>query len=323
MTNLDAARFFRIMGLSIIIFAAGAGFAALLQAEVVDRIVAFVNGQIITMQEINQELKPMLKEKPDMSPDQVNDLRKKVLDELVNRKILEQESARLGLTVSERELDDAIERIKAANKVTQEILETELARMGIDLVQFRKNIRLQLLQQKIIEKEIRSRIIITEEEIMARHRAAASETDRESKVHLRNILLRLDDESSEAEVMRRAEAIKAEIDKGLKFIDAVNKYSETGETPKRFDMGMVNLSDLAAEIMEAIEELKEGQISRPIRLAETVQILQVVEWDRTGQKLTENTRRRVQEELTAEATEKKFREWLDKAKARAVIKINF
>jgi len=323
MTNLDAARFFRIMGLSIIIFAAGAGFAALLQAEVVDRIVAFVNGQIITMQEINQELKPMLKEKPDMSPDQVNDLRKKVLDELVNRKILEQESARLGLTVSERELDDAIERIKAANKVTQEILETELARMGIDLVQFRKNIRLQLLQQKIIEKEIRSRIIITEEEIMARHRAAASETDRESKVHLRNILLRLDDESSEAEVMRRAEAIKAEIDKGLKFIDAVNKYSETRETPKRFDMGMVNLSDLAAEIMEAIEELKEGQISRPIRLAETVQILQVVEWDRTGQKLTENTRRRVQEELTAEATEKKFREWLDKAKARAVIKINF
>jgi len=294
-----------------------------LEAKVVDRIVAFVNSDIITMQDIDQELRPMLKQRPNLSQDEINKLQRQILDELINRKIIEQEAQKLEIRISDQEVDLAIERIKKGNNIDQEQFETELERMGVNLAQFKKSIRSQLSKNKIIDKEIRFRVVIPEHRIMAYYRDNIGELTKENKVHLRHMVFELSAGASEEETMTKAEKIKAEIEKGLDFVDAVLKYAESEGISKNYDMGMIKYNDLASMIREAIDGLEAGQVSRPIKLGQTIQLLQVVEWDRTGQKITERTRTRIQEQLMAEEIEKRFQDWLQKARDRSIVKIKF
>ena len=127
---------------------AGGGIAqATEDAQVVDRIVAVVNEDIITLTDLNQAAQPYVErisaagatlEKKQML---VAKLRQDLLNQLIDEKLSQQEIKRAGITVSDKEIDMSIARIKAANFADDDQMMASLAARGVTLEEYRQETR--------------------------------------------------------------------------------------------------------------------------------------------------------------------------------------
>ena len=144
---------------------------ATVNAEIVDRIVAIVNEDIITLVELNKATRAYSRKIEASGKSEAEklklmaELRAKMLDRLIDKSLTRQEAQRYHAAVSETELDDAIETFKRQKSLSQENLEALLAKDGISYEDYREGIRKQLLQSKIIARAVKSKVIVTKEEI--------------------------------------------------------------------------------------------------------------------------------------------------------------
>jgi len=113
-------------------------------AELIDRIVAVVNNDLISLEDLNNQVKPYLEKinamgyPPDKQRQMIFKVREDVLNQIIDQKLTDQEIARYKITASDKEVDNAIERIKKANSLTDEALRQALSKEGITLEEYRK-----------------------------------------------------------------------------------------------------------------------------------------------------------------------------------------
>ena len=137
------------------------------QAEVVDRIVAVVNADIITLYDLNRAYKPYeeniraLKYEPEKERQTLFQVRQDILSQLIDGQLADQQIKREQIAVSQKEIDTAIERIKEARSFTDEQLREGLAAQGLTMEEYRKEIESQILRTKLVNREVKSKIVIT------------------------------------------------------------------------------------------------------------------------------------------------------------------
>lgn len=295
-----------------------------LEAKIVDRIVATVNGEIITMQDVNVRVEVYLKRSPTQDQARIEELRKNVLNSLIDMKLIEQGNKDLKIVVSEEEVDEAIERIKKSNGLTQEQFEADVRRTGMTMALVREDIRDQLNKMKLVEKTMRPRIIISKDAIRSYYKAHLDEYKVENKLHLRNIMLRIPMGASENDIrktLKEAADIADKIKAGMDFPEAARKFSKDRNARIGGDMGLVSLSDLARVFREALEGLEDGQITRPLKLGQTVQILQLVQRLDKEEKIFIRAQREIQEILEREELKKRFEIRFKDIREKSVIEI--
>ncbi len=140
-------------------------------AEIVDRIVAVVNDEIITYSVLNEAFAPYDKKIKQQNYSFSKEMevrfrfREQLIGQLVDQKLTEQEVRKLGIEISEKEIDQAIERTKSVNSITDEQLRDMLAQDGMSIELYRKNMKQQLLKTRLIQYEVKSKIVITNKEI--------------------------------------------------------------------------------------------------------------------------------------------------------------
>lgn len=140
-------------------------------AEVVDRIVAVVDDELVTLSELSEMMHPYeIKIRERGYPlDQEMQMRFKVREEIINQlidqKITDKEIRRAKIKISENEVDNAIERVKEANAFTDDRLRAMLEAEGLTYETYRKSVRDQLLRTRLINYEVKSRIIVTDEDV--------------------------------------------------------------------------------------------------------------------------------------------------------------
>lgn len=145
--------------------------ASVASAEIVDRIVAVVNDEIITYSMLNEEFAPYEKQIRAQNYPFAKEMeirfrfRENLIERLVDQKLTEQEVKRLGITIADKEVDEAIERTKSMNSLTDEMLRTELKKNGMTMARYKQEMRQQLLKTRLIQYEVKSKIVITAEEI--------------------------------------------------------------------------------------------------------------------------------------------------------------
>jgi len=296
------------------------------QAEILDRIVATVNGEIITMKEINQRLVPVLKRSRVEDPEKINEIRRKILERLIENKLVLQEGKHLGVRIKGTEVDDAIERIKQANRVNQEQFEAELIRRGSNIQTVREDLRVELIKSKLINREIRSRIVVSAEQIDAYYREQGDKRELKPKVHVRNIVLAVPEEAPPSVVAKKqawAEEILAEIKDGLDFAEAAAKYSEGSNAKDGGDLGLVGWDEMDNRIKAALEKLEPGQTTPPVRTAMGIQLFYLVERLDQDEEAVAKAKEKIRELLTRRMLKKKYIEWLEGLRSKALIKINF
>lgn len=139
--------------------------------EVVDRIVAIVNDEIITYSMVNEAFVPYekkIREKGYPLDKEVElrfKIRSNLIQQLIDQEITNQAVKKAQITISDGEIDNYIERIKQVNSFTDENLRKMLENEGVELEQYKKEIRNILLRNKLIQYEVKSRIVVTQKEI--------------------------------------------------------------------------------------------------------------------------------------------------------------
>lgn len=294
--------------------------------EIVDRIVATVNGEIITLKELNDRLLPVVRANNVRGEEEVNTLRREILERLIDSALTMQQGRERGIIISDADVDDAVEHIKSTNNLTQEQLEAELRKEGISQEAFREDLRTDLVRARLLNREIRSRVVVPAEQVDAYLKEHQNEFNIRPQCHLRNILISLPEEASSdvvAEKKALAEKVFAEIQKGLDFEKAAAQYSEAGNAAEGGDMGTVTWDDLAPPIREALEKLEEGQVSRPVQMPHGFMIFQLVALIGEDTQAAAQAREKIREMLTQKMLEEKFREWIQELRSSALIKVNF
>ena len=160
--------------LLLLVLLTGTGYVA----EVVDRIVAVVGTEIV----LDSDLKAFAKRRSVSQP----------LDELIREKLLHQEIAKLGISVSDQELSEALQNILAKNRMTSEALRAELSAKGVPFETYKEQVREQIKQMKFVGQVIYPRVRVPDTEINKRLKnqaPGASQASEEERQRVRQEII--------------------------------------------------------------------------------------------------------------------------------------
>jgi len=186
----------------MLIFTATATASA--ASELLDRIVAVVNEDIILLTELNDRMRPYVQRirqqgfDADQERKMLFKVREEMLNRLVDEKLTDQEIRRNDIQVDDSEIDRTIERIKQSNYFTDEDLRQYLEREQLTMQEYRAQIKEQVQRTRLVNYQVKSKIVITEEEIQAYYDSHPEEYGGKVSYHLRNILMRVPEYSTDA-----------------------------------------------------------------------------------------------------------------------------
>ncbi len=287
------------------------------QPNTADYILAVVNQELVTNAELQQRLAVIradaAKTHTPLPP--APELRRQVLDALINDRVQVTNARENGPRIDEAELDRAVESVAQQNQLTLAQLRDRLRQQGVDFGKFRSNIRDQLMVERLREKEVNARIRIGNDEIDAlidKRKAAAGTS---AQLNIAQILVTVPEAASDAVVaerQQRAEAALARVKAGEAFETVAREVSEDGNRQAGGVIGLKPADRLPDVFVEAVQSLKPGDV-RPtlLRTGAGFHVLKLVARSEASAYQIEQTRARhillrPTGELTQEAAERRL-----------------
>jgi len=305
-------------------------FHPVVLAEICNRVVAQVNNDVVTLYELDNKIKELtgydsgeLKMKDEKK---YIETRRKVLDLLVDEKIAFEKIREMGIEVTPGEIDEAIERIKESNQFTQEDLIARLKKQEVSLKSYREEIKKQLELNRLINYEVKSKIVIREEEIKDYYSKNKNEFSIIAKVHLATIFLKQEDPSNQEEtvaLLRKAEEIVFRLKKGEDFGKMAREFSQGPGAEDGGDLGLFKTAQLDPELLKVLKGMSTGDVTRPIIRQAGIQIVKLLEKQDSGVKPFEEVRDAIFEILYKEEIDKRYSSWIKGLREKAYTKIIF
>jgi peptidyl-prolyl cis-trans isomerase SurA len=330
--------FIRILKRQIPLLAAAAAWviqtvlcpASAIGTELIDRIVAVVNNDLISLDDLNKQAKPYLEKinamgyPPDKERQMVFKLREEILNQLIDQKLTDQEIARYKITASDKEVDNNIERIKKANSFTDEALRQALSKDGMTLEEYRKRTKEHILRSSLVNREIKSKIVITKDEIKAYYESHPDLYGFEEKYHLANVLIKYSespDPSSRMQTQQKMAGILQELKAGKSIDEVIQTFSDGTARVQGGELGTFSLSTLDPKIREGLKDLKPGEYSGVIETDYGPQIFRLLDKVRTAGKTLEDATGDIENKLYKDIVDQKFSKWLEELRSHSHIKI--
>ena len=300
-------------------------FAGVSQAAVVERIVAVVNNEIITLTELNKEAEPFIEriEKTYKGSEKdrvIEETRKTVLNRMVDTILVKQEAKRLNIVVKDSDVTNMINEMLKSRKMTMEQFKVMLAKDGLSLESYMEEAKDHLVRGRLANREIRSKVMVTEQEIGEYYKQHREEYEGREQVKLRQIVI-LCPTTAPLEKKREAraeiESIMARLKAGEKFEVLAAKYSPQlgGE------MGFVEKGAMLQPVEDAAFKLKVGEVSDIVESPAGFHIIQLLDRRGAGIKSLQSVREEILNKLTLEKSEKKFEEWMTDLRKKSHIEI--
>jgi peptidyl-prolyl cis-trans isomerase SurA len=313
MTRTDRRLNIALVALLIQLTLAGTGLA-----EVVDRIVAEVNNEIITMSELQNMAKSIAAQsgiKPG-GPDEKK-MQRSMLEALIDRKLAKAEAKRRGIEVSDKELSDALGQFKKRNNIPDdEALAKGLSQAGLSLKEFKQQLADQIIQERLLSVVVGSKVTISEAEIRRLYEERFKKGG--NQVHL--VTLRMPfppgatSEQKEA-TKQKAESLINAVKRGESLMDASKKLSLDPT-----DVGFVAQSDLDPRLAEFLGQLKLKDVA-PVETPEGYQLIQLIDRRSGEARSFQEVAPEIRRMLTQQEMEKYFTEWIKTLRDKAHIKV--
>ncbi|MGH8674660.1 MAG: peptidylprolyl isomerase [Burkholderiales bacterium] len=263
-----------------------AGSAALAQRlELVDRIVAIVNKEVVTASELRERVEfaeRELKRQGTPTPERPV-LERQVLERLVLDKAQLQLGAESGVRVDELQLDRAIERIAENNNMTLAAFRKALENDNVEISRFREEVRRQIILQRLREREVDERIEVSESEIDLYLDGQKTAGPERFEYNVAHILVRLPEQASPeriAQARARAEKARDEARAGADFGRLAASYSDAGDALQGGQMGWRAADRLPELFSVALQTMKPGEVSDVLRSPGGFHLLRLL--DRRG-----------------------------------------
>jgi peptidyl-prolyl cis-trans isomerase SurA len=281
-------------------------------AVVLDKIVAVVNKEAITWIELYQNMEfDLSQETEGRSEEEKKNLFKEneeaFLETMIDMRIQLQEAEKRRIFVGDEEVNAAIERIRKKIGVDEAAFRSAMQASGMTMEKYREIIGNQIVMGRLVDREVRRRIKLSDEDIQRMLREENLEDD--ILYGLRHIFFRLPEGESMDSVSDTVAVVSAKLARGEDFAQVAKEYSEGPAAGRGGDLGLVPKSQLAAEFIETLEELRPGESSQPLRSAQGVHIFQLTE------------RVDAREVLKERVLEREHETWLKNLRGNAFIEI--
>jgi peptidyl-prolyl cis-trans isomerase SurA len=283
--------------------------AASISAEVMDRIVASVDGEPITLYELRQFVSQQRAQMPNLPA--VTD--KEALQALITEKLVAKEIVARGIQIRDEDIDHYIDRIKQQNHIDDDQLREALKQQGLDYTKYRQQIREEIEKVQLLNKVIRAKVTISPEDVHRYYEAHKKDYARAGSVKVRQITLRLDDDAPEpivTAVMERIEDVRKRLLKGEDFATVAKQVSEDPLAAEGGDLGEIEPSKLLPEFEGPLLKMKEGEISEPIRTKVGVHLLKLEKRITEAFQPESEVAAEIKEKLYNEALDERYRRWI-------------
>jgi peptidyl-prolyl cis-trans isomerase SurA len=239
---------------------------ALAAGIMLDRVVAVVNDEAITWGELYKAMEfEMAKEMRSLSVEQKKAVFEEneamFLENMINTKLQLQEARKFGITVSERDMDAAVQGIQKKYQLGDEEYLKIVRDEGFTMEEYRERLGEQMIIGRLLEMAVRSKIVITDEDLQGAPPGDAF-------YRLRQIFFK-----DKPGAQDRADAVMDELEAGADFAKLALKHSEGPLTSAGGDLGFVQKSKMISEFASALEGLSPGQFSQPFRTAKGLHII--------------------------------------------------
>jgi peptidyl-prolyl cis-trans isomerase SurA len=301
-----------------------------LHAELVDRVVAIVNNDVILLSDLKQMMATFgatLDEQgyTQFQKDQIiKEQRPKIIEQLIYDKLTDQQVQRYNIKISDDEVDATIERIRKLNNMSADELHLSLEKEGISYDDYRKEIKKRILRARLVNREVKSKIVITDEDIRSYYDAHKEEYGVHTKYELRHILIKVPPSASaddKKSALKRINRIYDALKDGESFEKLAQEYSEAPSASRSGLLGIFDIDILSHQIKEALVGIEPRQFTKVVDTDQGYQIFYVESITQTGGKSIEDVRSEIQEKLFADVVDRKFNEWIKELRQRSHIQI--
>ncbi|WP_371324472.1 peptidylprolyl isomerase [Dechloromonas sp. ZY10] len=245
----------------------------------VDRIVAVVGDEVITQVELRARLQSALQQLRRQGtplPPQ-GELEKQMLERLITDRAQMQHAKQSGIRIDDLQLDQAISRIAAGNKMTQQQFRQALEKDGLEYARFREEIRGEMVIARLREREVDSRLTISDGEID--NFLAGQEATTGEEYQLAHILLRAPEGASPEQLQKlrlRAEQALKRARAGENFAQLAAAFSDAPDALSGGDLGWRSADRLPVLYADALTRLQAGEVSEVLRSSAGFHILKLV-----------------------------------------------
>ncbi len=319
--------FQRVVLASAILLAAGSAWA---QEQLVDRVVAVVNDEAITQSELDVFLRPIYEalEKQYQGEElmhQLHQIRLKLLNQVIEDRLVFQEAKTRGILVDEAEIDERVSELESRFPSEVEFNKM-LHEQGVTLSQIREKYQREITIRRLHDMEIRARVVVSPQEIEDFYKNRKSELAEEEKVKLRSFTLRKSEETvqkgtTDENAKKKLESIRERIEKGEGFDKLARESSEDPHASEGGEIGWVKRGEMLPAIDEIIFKLKAKELSPVLETSAGYHVFMVEEKVVSEIPTFEKARDKIQEILFREEAVERFKEWMNELKARAYISI--
>ncbi len=314
----------RFFGLLLCIFS-----CVFAQAELVDRIVAIVNSEIVTESDLKAFSKKLTQN------GMIDDLllfgqpisslesnKKGQLDYLINERLIESEIKRLNLSVTVERVEQEIREVAKRNKVGRNELLEAIKGQGITVSEYQDFIKNRIERQSLIENEVSSKIRVADEDVLAQYiRTNPNSNTGSFEYTLGHILLNPKKGGAE-KAQERAEAALKKLKAGESFDLVAEQYSEDPNFTSGGILGTFRAGEFSKELEAAVQNLNIGEFSGIVKSKAGIHILKVLGKKVITDPAFEKERERIRAEIFEKAFQKNFKSWLDSKRDEAFVRLN-
>ncbi|MYF76971.1 MAG: hypothetical protein F4174_06485 [Acidobacteria bacterium] len=291
-------------------------------AEVVDRVVALVNGDMITLSELQRQVVIQGERLgvPD-DPEVQATFRRQVLEGMVDNALILQVADQRGLRVPDRYFDEWKEAtIKEMNLPDEAEFIRQVELQGSNLEELKKQFLEGVLIQEIRRQDIEERVQISEPEIEQRYRENVDEFIRPPQVRLRELVVHVT-EAGEAEARERLGEAQRLIASGTDFGEVAKVRSESGSAESGGDLGLFLVRELDESFRSVVAELETGAVSEPLRIGESLYLLKVDERTEESTIPLDDVRNQIAESLYSEKMASEMDNFVSNLRENAIVEI--
>ena len=297
--------------------------------KVVNTIAAIVNDEIVTLYEVDRESQPVIREaekKAAVDAEVRTKIRRAALEQLIEKKLLDQKIKELNIKVSDEDIKQAIDDVKRQNNMaSQEVLVSALASQGLTFEQYRTQLREQIEKLKLVSMEVRAKIQVGETEMREYYEANRAKYSEEDTFLARHIFFRTTEKTPAADVKRTmstALMVLAEAKSGKDFAELAKSYSEDPAARKDGGaLGTFKKGDMMPELEAAILSMKPGEVSELVYTPSGFHIIKLEERTTGKMKPFEKVKAEIEEAIYRKKSEERFNQWAKELREKASIEM--
>ncbi len=287
-------------------------------AEVIDRVIAIVNDDIITLKDFEAFSKIERKTTKFTSIDEYfrNLQMREKLETYIEGVLIKQQAKKTGIVVTDQDVKNFIEGIQKQNLIGDAELKEQLRKDNVTYEQFREGIKLNMLRTRLLMRVVSTEITLTENSLKSYY-DSHQDYFKDEEYHVQQVFI----SGQRKDIRERTESAYKQLKDGAPFEDVARKFSDDPSSRQGGDIGFVKRSDLLPTLRDALVNLQPGSISPVVPTPYGLHILKLLEIKKVDVMPYEDVKKAIGERMMMEESNKRYRDYMEKIKKSSYIEV--